>query len=105
MLSGCVPVTFQLIAAQEQWPLHWMSKETALRCTVFVDRETVMSDVKGALEQLMAVSKNYQLLREKLQCIGSVAHRFQYSLPSIGNRGEKVEEDALDVILNHLLQQ
>lgn len=102
MLSGCVPVTFQLEAAQHQWPLHWISRENALQCTIYLERVGVLKDVTSALQQLLLLAQDMKFLSEKLVCIARVAHRFQYSLPTGGGDATM---DAVDVVLNHLLHK
>jgi len=38
LLSGCIPVTFQLLAAQDQWLWHWGTKEMAINCSFYLPR-------------------------------------------------------------------
>ncbi len=114
MLAGCVPVTFQLEAAQSQWPLHWESPETAMQCSVLVPREQALRNMTAALQGLVALSRDLRAMHDKLQCIARIGHRFQYSLPlphdgssSTPQAVERKEydHDALNVVLRHLLQQ
>lgn len=101
MLAGCVPVTFQLASAQEQWPLHWISRENAIRCTVYVSREDAMLDMSGTFTHLVALSTDRAVMMDKLRTIAELAHRFQYSLPE----HNVYEEDALSVVLSMLLNK
>jgi hypothetical protein len=101
MLSGCVPVTFQLASAQEQWPLYWISRENAMRCTVYIPRESAMRDMSATFTRLIVLSSDQAIMTDKLRNIAELAHRFQYSLPD-----EHVDnDDALSVVLSTLLNK
>lgn len=77
MLSGCIPVTFELAAGIKQWTHHWGSQERAQQCVVNFPREEFMKDVPAAFDKLVAMSKNATLVHCALQCIASVGYRMQ----------------------------
>eukprot|EP01034_Spumella_vulgaris_P022542 gene22542-28674_t len=91
MLSGCVPVTFQLASAQDQWPLHWITKDTAMRCTVYIPRDSAMRDMHTTFNRLLTLSVDRAVMTDKLKCMREVSQRFQYSLPDIRGSGEEVD--------------
>ncbi len=104
MLAGCVPVTFELQAAQLQWPLHWISRQSAMDCTVFVPRERAMSNMTAVFDELIALSRDLPAMTAKLRAIAQIAYRFQYSMPSSEPMvTDPSKNDALEVVLKHLL--
>ncbi len=100
MLSGCIPITFQLATAQSQWLYHWGNLQTAMECTIYIEREEFMGNPVKTLKKLIDMSHNQTLVERKLIAIRSVAHRFQYSRPFDPGR----MEDAVDVTLSHFAQ-
>jgi hypothetical protein len=100
MLSGCIPVTFQLATAQEQWLAHWGSFQQAMDCTVYIHREEFMENPTKFFQQLIEWNRNSSFIAEKLTSIRKVAHRFQYSRPLHSGR----EDDAVDVTLRHFMK-
>lgn len=105
MLSGCIPVTFQLFAAQKQWHRHWQSAEQAMRCTVYFPMEQALRNISLAMAYFMELSHDEEFLKEKRKCIAEVGNRFQYSLPSAssdGCRDGSSGPDAFDVALEVL---
>jgi hypothetical protein len=97
MLSGCIPVTFELEAAQYQWRYHWGSTSTAVDCTIYIPRDKFMRAPKETIDKLVALSKNYTFVMEKLQCIERISHRFQYRIS-----GLKMQRDAFDLAMDLL---
>jgi hypothetical protein len=106
MLSGCIPVTFQRIAAQQQWPLHWGSVDAADECTVYVPMQEMMKrNASLVLKQLNTMAtEDHQFIEGKLQCISKVGFRMQYSLPNAFHDQERFrnELDAFDIALGYL---
>lgn len=108
MLSGCIPVTFQLVSGQRQWSSHWMTETTALQATLYIPREQAFEDFHKVLRLLLTLSENRTFLEEKLTTIAMIGDRFQYRLPVPEYDGttaatERVSNiDALDVIISGL---
>jgi hypothetical protein len=98
MLSGCIPVTFQLFAAQSQWLAHWGGPARAMECTVHVPMQQALRNTVQALRSLATQARNVTFLAEKLLCIAQVGDRFQYSLSE--EQGEEgAETDAFEVAI------
>ena len=104
MLSGCIPVTFQQIAAQTQWPLHWGSVETAHKCSVYIPMQDMMRrNASLVLMQLHTIgTDDHQFVARKLQCISEIGFRMQYSLPNL-SEPYRNKIDAFDIALEYLL--
>lgn len=112
LLSGCVPVTFQLNTAQLQWQWHWGSFAKAMECTIYFPRVEFMKNPTASFDKLMRMSQNETLLEEKRKCINSIRSRMQYSVPVLNDsslhhsqeaKDAQIEVDAMDVILARLL--
>ena len=105
MLAGCIPVTFQLIAAQYQWPHHWGSLQTALDCSEYIPMEDMRRNTNHHLRALIDISVNATYLEKKLKCISNVGFRMQYSLPLVQRRYPFNNElDAFDIAIEFILK-
>ena len=107
LLSGCIPVTFQLYSAQKQWLWHWTSVETALDCSIYIPRKTVFANVHKVFDMLLHMSKNISLLTHKRKCIEHIGDRMQYNMPYGFDEYKGVSDDvysydAIDVIVDKL---
>ncbi|RYH30857.1 hypothetical protein EON65_03985 [archaeon] len=99
MLSGCVPVTFQLFAAQTQWLLHWGSAEKAMDCTFYVPLAQAEANMTAVLQDLIRIASDTNMLQKKLECISAVGNRFQYSVRD--GYGVDAFEVALGILSSH----
>lgn len=109
MLSGCIPVVFELTAAHEQWPLHWGSKKTASSCVVYIPRDIAVRNMTEVFAYLTRLSYDHVFMSKKLLAIAGIGHRMQYALPRNhskvgGDRDFKSsQKDAFDVTMEYLL--
>lgn len=96
LLSGCIPIIFQLESAHLQWPYHWINRANAYNSVLYYSRERFMTSSLDANHQLLMKyyeSPNY--IKLKLETIADIAHRFQYShLPSTLSEDISLNEDA-----------
>ena len=115
LFSGCVPVTFNLYTAHQQWLLHW--KGMANTSMINIPFSHAMDDIIGTFDHLLNISRNKAILMGRRDAFDSIALRMQYS--KIGtmkdrkkrkkkenrskNNKEDTDADAVDVIINHLL--
>jgi len=116
LLVGCVPVTFQLAAAHQQWPIHWGSDANALGCLLYIPRSEVMRNVSSVFTYLVSLSNDLEYMVMKRKAIASIAHRMQYNVPrnasstlstdtSSNNEYDSKYPDAVDIILSYLLDK
>ena len=107
MLSGCIPVVFELTAAHEQWPLHWGSKKTASSCVVYIPRDIAVKNMTEVFAYLTRLSYDHVFMSEKLLAIAGIGHRMQYALPrnhsKVGKDFKSSKKDAFDVTMEYLL--
>lgn len=106
MLGGCIPVTFQTIAAQTQWSWFWMNNSNAMTATIFIPRESVWQNMTSTLDHLVQQAEDVSFLWPKVKMIAMLGDRFQYNLP-YDNSGAGVKggvKDAFQVIMENLQQ-
>eukprot|EP01038_Epipyxis_sp_PR26KG_P009225 gene9225-12438_t len=99
LYRGCVPVTFQLISAQQQWVHHWGDEDTALSCSFYIPRENVFKNSSAVLEYLINQSKNEVVMKSKLDCINKIWYKMQYNAP---NTHFKYASDAFDIAIQKI---
>jgi hypothetical protein len=115
LLSGCVPVIFQPASALTQWPWHWSnngSGNLAKSCVIYFPGNEFMKNVPAAMESLARMAANLTLLKQKRQCIASIAMQMQYNAPGkepiplsrLKQWGAHSQNDAIDVVLHRLLK-
>jgi len=110
LLSGCIPVVFELTAAHEQWPLHWGSKKTTSSCVVYIPRDIAVRNMTEVFAYLTRLSYDRVFMSKKRQAIADIGHRMQYSLPSNqstvgGELNSYQKDDAFDITLEYVLAQ
>lgn len=104
LLAGCVPVTFQSSSAIRQWPRHFGGVEVARNVSLLVDRERFLGSMdtsRKAFDELVEMSEDMSWLHNRIQAIGLVGDRLQYSLPG---QGANVK-DAFEVIIDLLREE
>jgi hypothetical protein len=80
MLSGCIPIIFQLETAVSQWKYHWKSQANALSSVLFFPREKFLSNSHETnYNGLMKIAQNITFLQLKLLSIAEIGNRFQYN--------------------------
>jgi len=106
MLCGCVPVTFQRVTAQEQWPWHWVSKSgksLADDATIFINREEFIKSPSEQFASLLRLARNATFMEEKRLALQEIRSQMQYRLPNGYPPGDTTaKKDAVDVILENL---
>jgi hypothetical protein len=104
MLSGCIPLTFNLLSAQKQWLWHWESGNniTAVDCLLFIDRDEMMNDPTKTFKKIIAFSNDKEMLRKKLISISKIGNQMQYNLP-FGTNNLNLPKDAVDIVIEKIL--
>jgi hypothetical protein len=108
MLSGCIPVVFQVETAGSQWQYHWKNIDNIRHSMHFVPRDdiigsntsqTIDNRMKAIFEGLVSLSLNRTFLEEKLTTIARIGTRFQYfHLPQLTEEHHELfAADKLDV--------
>ncbi len=111
LFSGCIPVTFSLYTAHQQWTLHWNGQ--ANMSMINIPLSHAIKDISGTFDHLLKIAKNEEDIRKRRAAFDSVALRMQYSRTGDHVTKKKIRKksvnkegnsDAVDVIINHLLQ-
>jgi hypothetical protein len=106
ILCGCVPVTFQRVTAQEQWPWHWVAKSgksMADAATIYVNREEFIQHPTEQFASLLLLARNASFLAKKRLALQEIRSQMQYRLPHGYPAGDTTaKRDAVDVILDNL---
>lgn len=117
LLAGCIPVTFELEAAIQQWPWHWGNRSVAESSVIFVDRTAILAEMESrpgnlpfhrsgemavVIKRLLKLANDLHFLETSLRSIAAVGHRLQYRSPL--DNSEDHPQDAFDVIMQRLKQ-
>jgi len=106
ILCGCVPVTFQRVTAQEQWPWHWVAKSgksMADAATIYVNRDEFIKYPTEQFASLLLLARNASFMAEKRLALQEIRSQMQYRLPHGYPAGDTTaKRDAVDVILDNL---
>ena len=106
VLCGCVPVTFQRVTAQEQWPWHWVAQSGKIMAddaTIYIDREEFFKNPSKQFENLLRLARNASFVAKKRLALQEIRSQMQYRLPhSYPVGGVTAKRDAVDVILDNL---
>ena len=106
LLSGCIPVTFNLFTGINQMPYHWGNSKNARLVVVHIPREQMIENPGREFEKLINLSFNESFVMERRKKISQIGHRFQYRVPTDGSFSEDQNKretiDAVDVIIRSM---
>ena len=110
VLSGCIPVTFNVFSGISQMPFHWGNAENAKSIVVNIPREQMIKHPSIEFQKLIDLSVNKSFVIPRRRKIAQIGHRLQYMLPggfnsenrlTAGNSASQVV-DAVDVSLRSM---
>jgi xyloglucan galactosyltransferase MUR3 len=110
ILSGCIPVTFELNTLINQYPWH-IGEVTALDISVHIPGNNMKSEGKDLMSVLLAIPAD--VIRMKQELIAKIAPRLQYAMPPLELLKNRADEtswdppfpDAVDAILDGLFER
>lgn len=105
LLSGCIPVTFNLFTGINQMPYHWGNTKNAKLVVINIPREQMMMNPTREFEKLISLSFNETFILSRRIKLSQIGHRFQYSAPtgkSNPQQSSRRTVDAVDIILRTL---
>ena len=80
IVSGCIPVIFEVATLYNQYPWH-MSEEDALAISVFVPGSKVRENKVEWMDYLL--NMDMSVIRKKQEAIARIAPTLQYSMPPV----------------------
>ena len=78
IVSGCIPVIFELNTLYNQYPWH-MTEQQALDISVYVPGNSVRTGQLDFMSVLLAISP--EVIRKKQEVLAVIAPRVQYAMP------------------------
>lgn len=105
LLSGCIPVVFQLEAAHNQWPWHWhfLDDVSPYHCILFFPWREVIENISSFFDQLEAIGADKTRVLSLQKNISRIAPFFRYNAPSGFSTPVISPFDAVDVVLKNIL--
>ena len=110
ILSGCIPVIFEVATLYNQYPWH-VSEKTALDISVGVPGGQVRSNTLQFMEILLKIPED--VIAKKQAAIAKAAPRMQYSVPPLHLVQDRFDNttwdppfhDGVDVALDGLFER
>ena len=110
IISGCIPVIFEVATLYNQYPWH-IGEQTALDVSVSIPGGQVKSGKLDFMSVLLAISP--EVIRKKQEALALLAPRVQYAMPPVELLQDRFDattwdppfEDGVEVTLNGLFER
>jgi hypothetical protein len=110
IISGCIPVVFEVATLYNQYPWH-IGEQTALDVSVSIPGGQVKSGKLDFMSVLLAISP--EVVRKKQQALALLAPRVQYAMPPVELLQDRFDstpweppfEDGVEITINGLFER
>ena len=93
IVSGCIPVIFEVATLFNQYPWH-IGEQAALDIAVHIPGMSIRNNKLNLMTILLSISP--EVIRMKQQALAQVAPRIQYAIPPIERLKDKYDETTWD---------
>ena len=110
IISGCIPVIFEVATLYNQYPWH-IGEQTALDVSVSIPGGQVKNGKLDFMSVLLAISP--EVIRKKQEALALLAPRVQYAMPPVELLQDRFDattwdppfEDGVEITLNGLFER